>query len=66
MVWYKKGTLAVFQGFVMARNKVQFQKGLSERRFRELYGTEAQCRAALFAWRWLGGFLLPALWRRAP
>ena len=31
----------------MARNKVQFQKGLSERQFRDLYGSEDQCRAAL-------------------
>lgn len=43
----------------MARNSVQFQKGLSERRFRELYGTEEQCRAALFAWRWPNGFVCP-------
>ncbi len=43
----------------MARNKVQFQKGLSERRFRELYGTEAQCRAVAFGWRWPNGFVCP-------
>ena len=33
----------------MARNKIQFQKGLSERQFRASYGTEEQCRAALAA-----------------
>lgn len=43
----------------MARNKIQLQKGLSERRFRDLYGTEDQCRAALFAWRWPKGFVCP-------
>ncbi len=43
----------------MARNRVQFQKGLSERQFRELYGTEDQCRAALFGWRWPNGFTCP-------
>jgi hypothetical protein len=29
----------------MARNKVQFQKGLSEVDFEALYGTEEKCRA---------------------
>ena len=44
----------------MSRNKVQFQKGLSEARFHELYGTEEKCRAALFFWRWPEGFVCPA------
>lgn len=43
----------------MPRNKIQFQKGLSERQFRETYGTEDQCRAALMAWRWPQGFSCP-------
>ncbi len=43
----------------MARNKVQFQKGLSEPRFRELYGSEQRCREALFRWRWPNGFSCP-------
>ncbi len=43
----------------MARNKVQFQKGLSEPRFHDLYGGEDQCRQALFRWRWPGGFVCP-------
>ena len=51
--------------FTMARNKIQFQKGLSERQFRASYGTEEQCRAALAAWRWPQGFRLPALRRPA-
>jgi hypothetical protein len=29
----------------MARNGVQFQKGLSEAAFEERYGTEEKCRA---------------------
>jgi transposase-like protein len=41
------------------RNKVQFQKGLSDAQFEELYGTEERCRAALFAWRWPEGFVCP-------
>ena len=44
----------------MARNKVQFQKGLSEAVFQARYGTEEQCRAALFATRWPEGFECPA------
>ena len=39
--------------------KVQFEKGLSERRFRELFGSEKRCRAALFALRWPKGFVCP-------
>src|SRR3954471_21307088 len=44
----------------MARNKVQFQKGLSEGRFDDLCGTEQRCRDAVFGWRWPGGFVCPA------
>jgi len=44
----------------MARNKVQFQKGLSEAQFDELYGTEDRCRAAVFGLRWPTGFVCPA------
>ena len=43
----------------MARNKVQFQQGLSEGRFDDLYGTEQRCRDAVFGWRWPGGFVCP-------
>ena len=43
----------------MARNQVQFQKGLSEARFAEIYGTEEQCHAALVKWRWPNGFECP-------
>jgi transposase-like protein len=44
----------------MARNKVQFQKGLSEAQFAVLYGTEDQCREAVIRWRWPSGFVCPA------
>lgn len=43
----------------MAKNKVQFQKGMSERQFIELFGTEEQCRSVLFSWRWPSGFKCP-------
>lgn len=43
----------------MARNKVQFQKGLSEAQFDDLYGTEEKCRAVVFGWRWPSGFECP-------
>lgn len=43
----------------MARNGVQFQKGLSEPEFERRYGTEEACRAALIAWRWPHGFECP-------
>lgn len=44
----------------MAKNKVQFQKGLSLTEFLSLYGTEQQCFDALFTWRWPEGFSCPA------
>jgi hypothetical protein len=47
-------------GAAMARNKVQFQKGLSEAAFDVLYGTEEKCRAAVIASRWPNGFECPA------
>lgn len=43
----------------MARNKIQFQRGLSETGFAELYGSEEQCRGALKQWRWPNGFICP-------
>ena len=43
----------------MARNSVQFQKGLSETEFEQRYGTEAACREALFHWRGPEGFECP-------
>ena len=43
----------------MARNKVQFQKGMSETQFDGMYGTDALCHAALVRWRWPEGFTCP-------
>lgn len=43
----------------MARNEVQFQKGLSMAEFHRLYGTEEQCHAALVRMRWRDGFVCP-------
>jgi transposase-like protein len=43
----------------MARNKVQFQKGLSEADFARLYGTEELCREVVAGWRWPTGFACP-------
>ena len=44
----------------MARNSVQFQKGLSEAAFRTKYGTEELCRQAVVEMRWPNGFACPA------
>ena len=49
----------------MARNKVQFQKGMSEAQFDALYGTEALCHDALVRWRWPDGFECPDCGGRA-
>jgi transposase-like protein len=43
----------------MARNRIQFQKGLSLSEFQRLYGSEEQCEAALEKARWPGGFRCP-------
>ena len=43
----------------MARNPVQFQKGLSLIEFNRRYGTNEQCHAALIAMRWPDGFECP-------
>ena len=49
----------------MARNKVQFQKGMSEAQFEAAYGTEELCHAALVNWRWPEGFECPGCEGRA-
>ena len=43
----------------MARNGIQFQKGLSLPEFQKLYGAEAQCEAVLEKNRWPDGFRCP-------
>ena len=49
----------------MARNKVQFQRGLSLAAFNTLYGTEDQCHEALVKMRWPDGFVCPKCKGRA-
>lgn len=44
----------------MPMNRVQFQPGLSMRSFLALYGTDAQCEAALEKSRWPDGFACPS------
>lgn len=43
----------------MARNPVQFQKGLGLTEFHARYGSEDQCHAALVRMRWPDGFVCP-------
>lgn len=43
----------------MARNRIQFQKGLSEAGFVALDGSEDLCRSALARWGWPQGFACP-------
>lgn len=43
----------------MAKNKVQFQHGMSLAQFLSIYVTEEQCRTALFKMRWPQGFECP-------
>jgi transposase-like protein len=43
----------------MARNQIQFQKGLSLTQFLDEYGTEVQCHQALYQWKWPEGFQCP-------
>jgi len=43
----------------VAKNKIQFQKGLSLTDFLSQYGTEQHCREALFRMRWPQGFQCP-------
>ncbi|MGB5198980.1 MAG: IS1595 family transposase, partial [Sedimenticolaceae bacterium] len=39
----------------MAKNAIQFQKGLCLRDFLDQYGTEEQCQQALYELRWPRG-----------
>ena len=55
----KNRTHCFREGLAMPRNKVQFQKGLSESAFNKAYGNEEQCHAALVEWRWPNGFECP-------
>lgn len=44
----------------MAKNRVQFQKGLSIDEFLARYGSDTACHEALFRWRWPEGFHCPS------
>src|ERR1700712_423334 len=50
---------------MMARNRVQFQKGLSEAAFEALYGSEENCRAVVIASRWPNGLEGPVCRERS-
>jgi len=43
----------------MAKNKVQFQQGMSLVQFLAKFGSEEKCREAVFGWRWPAGFQCP-------
>ena len=43
----------------MSKNKVQFQSGYSLPELFHDYGTEEQCRQAIFNWKWPDGFVCP-------
>ena len=43
----------------MAKNKIQFQRGMSLSEFLSRYGTEDQCNDVLFRLRWPNGFQCP-------
>ncbi len=53
------------EDFIMAKNPVQFQKGLSLSEFLDSYGTEQQCEQALYRWRWPDGFVCPQCQQRS-
>ena len=43
----------------MAKNRIQFQPGLSLHEFMSLYGTQEQCFQAVFKMKWPSGFSCP-------
>ena len=43
----------------MSKNMIQFQPGMSLAAFLKRYGTEEQCREALYEWRWPKGYECP-------
>jgi DNA-directed RNA polymerase subunit RPC12/RpoP len=47
------------------KNQVQFQKGYSLIDYIKDYGTEEQCRKALFLWRWPQGYKCPECDRKS-
>ena len=54
-----------YEGVTVMRFKVASRaRGLSDEAFREAFGTEEQCRAALLRLRWPDGFLCPCCGHR--
>ena len=51
----------MIQDDIMARNQVQFQKGISLPESVGQFGTQGQCHDALFKWRWPNGFKCPII-----
>ncbi|ERT11073.1 hypothetical protein O185_21455 [Photorhabdus temperata J3] len=43
----------------MAKNQIQFQKGISIHEFISLYGHEEQCQKQVFDMRWPTGYHCP-------
>jgi len=52
-------TFNIYGGIDMAKNKIQFQRGISISDFMDQYGTEQKCRDTLFELRWPDGFVCP-------
>ena len=48
-----------YRGVTMARNSIQFQKGLCLSEFIGQFGSEEKCRDALVRWRWPNDFKCP-------
>jgi ISXO2-like transposase domain/Transposase zinc-ribbon domain len=48
----------------MAKNSIQFQKGLSLSQFLSQYGTDEKCYQALYRLRWPNGFICPRCGRK--
>ena len=49
---------------VMGFKVASRMRGLSDEAFREAFGTEEQCRAALVRLRWPGGYVCPCCGHR--
>lgn len=61
MIIYTIGKIRTFRKEVLvAKNRVQFQKGFRFKELQKQIGTEEQCRAALFRSRWPQWFRCPA------
>jgi len=57
--WHNTPKTLTQGDIAMAKNMIQFQKGVSLPNFITQYGTEEQCQAELFKLRWSNGFICP-------